>query len=202
MKDGIIKGDGNSRYLKTVQDALARWPTWEDALREMIAGTFPFDLNGINPAGWKQIGTAMDKANTLTDATAALYGLSDSAVPNDVLKTIRPLISAAQGSADGKARIATGSYSGTGETTKTITCGFKPIFFACATDGNLSASDSMRQAVYSGQPVEYPYAIGSGSNRKFSVSGTGITIQGTHANYATYMALNNGNTNYYWVAIG
>lgn len=54
------------------------------------------------------------KAQTLTAATASLYGLGSSAVPNDVLSKIRSLITTAQSTADQKARIATGSYTGTG----------------------------------------------------------------------------------------
>lgn len=88
MDDGIIKGTGNSRYLKTVEDALTRWPTWPDALSDMIAGRFTFDLNGINPEGWKQIGTAMDKANLLTDETANGYGLGAEAVPDDLFSIL------------------------------------------------------------------------------------------------------------------
>ena len=118
MQDGIIKGTGNSRYLKTMQDALARWPTWEDALREMIAGTFPFDLNGINPAGWKQIGTAMDKTNLLTDTTAAaIKALSGTTpdTPNDAFAAL----SAITGE---RAKIQTGSYEGTGTYGKDTPC--------------------------------------------------------------------------------
>lgn len=119
MNDGIIKGEGNSRYLKTVADAMDRWPTWPDALREMIAGTFPFDLNGINAAGWKKIGTAMDKANTLTDDTAALLGGVDTVnealavLANDVGELI-------------PSNIVASTYKGTGKSSATITVGFTP----------------------------------------------------------------------------
>ena len=85
MQDGIIAGNGNSRYLKTVSAALSLYPTYQDFMAAVIAGTFPIDLNGINIAGWTQQGTALNKANLLKDATAALYGLGTDAVPDDVL---------------------------------------------------------------------------------------------------------------------
>lgn len=90
MDDGVIKGTGNSRYLKTVSDALTRWPTWQDALAEMVAGTFPFDLNGINAAGWTKIGTMYNKANVLTDATSALLGGAQTV--NEALAKLSPAL--------------------------------------------------------------------------------------------------------------
>lgn len=61
-----------------------------------------------------QEGTPLNKANLLTDATAALYGKTSTATPNTIFAAIRPLITAAQTSADGKAKIEVGTYTGTG----------------------------------------------------------------------------------------
>ena len=88
MQDGIIAGNGNSRYLKTVAAALSLYPTYQDFMTALIAGTFPIDLNGINEAGWSQLGTALNKATFLKDATAALYGLTEDAVPDEVLSAV------------------------------------------------------------------------------------------------------------------
>lgn len=89
MTDGIIKGTGNSRYLKTVAEAISLYPTYEEFLQALVAGTFPIDLNGINADGWTQIATALNKANLLTDETAALYGLTDeNATPNEAFQKI------------------------------------------------------------------------------------------------------------------
>lgn len=61
-----------------------------------------------------QDGTALNKANLLTDVTAALFGLGTDAVPNDVLVKIKDLIDVnAEAIANGT-KIATGSYKGTG----------------------------------------------------------------------------------------
>lgn len=63
MTDGIIKGTGDSRYLKG-----AGWPATYAEFKSMAeAGTLPLDLNGINAAGWQQIGDALNKANLLSD---------------------------------------------------------------------------------------------------------------------------------------
>ena len=124
MKDSVILGSGNSRYLKSVADFKTLYPTYDDFAAALVAGTLPIDLNGINAAGFQQIGDALGKATLLTDAlnkynllkdvTAALYGLPNTAVPDDVLALLKTLVDNAQTSANNKARIAVGSYVGTG----------------------------------------------------------------------------------------
>lgn len=91
MRDGILKGAGDSRYLKTVKDALTRYPRYEDFVAALIAGTFPFDLNGVNPAGWAQQGTALNKGTLLKDYTAENLGLTpaEDATPAEVLEALR-----------------------------------------------------------------------------------------------------------------
>ena len=59
-------------------------------------------------------GTPLEKATLLKDATAALYGLDATAVPDEVLVEARSLISTAQSTADSKCKIVSGSYVGTG----------------------------------------------------------------------------------------
>ena len=62
----------------------------------------------------EQVKGAYTKQQILTSATAALYGLGASAVPNEVLATARSLISTAQSTADSKCKIISGNYVGTG----------------------------------------------------------------------------------------
>ena len=90
MQDAIMKGNGNSRYLKTVGEALSLYPTYEDFLQAMIAGTFPVDFNGINKDGWTQRGTPLNKANLLSDTVISTLGLSTGAnsTPNDAFNVL------------------------------------------------------------------------------------------------------------------
>lgn len=90
MQDAIMKGNGNSRYLKTVGEALSLYPTYEDFLQAMIAGTFPVDFNGINKDGWTQLGTPLNKANLLSDTVISTLGLSTGAnsTPNDAFNVL------------------------------------------------------------------------------------------------------------------
>lgn len=88
MKDAIALGTGNSRYLKSVSGFLTLYPTYDAFVAALVAGTLPVDFNGINPDGWSQQGTELDKAHLLTDATAALMNLGSEASINDALATL------------------------------------------------------------------------------------------------------------------
>ena len=85
MKDSILKGTGNSRFLKS---AIPEGTTWAEALAMLRAGTFPMDLNGINSAGFQQVGTPLNKANLLKDVNALTLGLTGDAVPNDMFNVL------------------------------------------------------------------------------------------------------------------
>jgi hypothetical protein len=104
MTDFSPKGTGNSRFLKS---SIGETTTWEQFRELLRGGTAPIDLNGINPLGINDAGTPLSKATLLTDATAANYGLPTTATPNDVFSAIKTLL-------DGKAKIETGAYTGTG----------------------------------------------------------------------------------------
>lgn len=74
MKDGIIKATGNSRLLKAPETIPATYAEFRTAL---LAGNLPVDLL-YNAAGWEVEGTALNKANLLTDTVAEALGLSSS----------------------------------------------------------------------------------------------------------------------------
>lgn len=85
MKDSILKGAGNSRFLKS---AVPAGTSWADALAMLQAGTFPIDFNGINAEGFQQVGTPLNKANLLKDATAAQIGLPPSTTPDGMFQAL------------------------------------------------------------------------------------------------------------------
>lgn len=82
MINGQIKGDGNSRLLKGYLP-----DTYDEFKTLMESGQLPVDVL-FNPTGWSILPTFLNKYALLKDATAALYGLPDTAVPDDVLKSI------------------------------------------------------------------------------------------------------------------
>lgn len=90
MIDSVLKGTGNSRFLKS---AVPAGTSWADALAMLQAGTFPIDFNGINTEGFQQVGTPLNKANLLKDATAAQIGLPPStATPDDAFKILAGIL--------------------------------------------------------------------------------------------------------------
>lgn len=85
MIDSVLKGTGNSRFLKS---AVPPGTSWADALAMLQAGTFPIDFNGINTEGFQQVGTPLNKANLLKDATAAQIGLPPSTTPDGMFQAL------------------------------------------------------------------------------------------------------------------
>lgn len=115
MQDAIALGTGNSRYLKSVSGFLSLYPTYEAFAEAFVAGNIPVDFNGINPDGWAQQGTPLDKANLLTDATAALAGLGSEATPNDMFAALAGKAASAEKLITyGTADLATGAALPTG----------------------------------------------------------------------------------------
>lgn len=82
MKDGIIKGDGTSRLIKTIADFKSRYPTYEAFCDALVSGTLPIDII-FNESGWSQLPDFLNKANLLKDTTASAMGLGSDAVPDD-----------------------------------------------------------------------------------------------------------------------
>lgn len=86
MTDLVIKGTGNSRFLKGPANIATLYPTWEDALAALAAGTFPVDFNGINSAGVQTAGTPLNKSNLLSDPVAEM--LEGPTTPNSAFLKI------------------------------------------------------------------------------------------------------------------
>ena len=78
----------------------------------------------------QQEGTALNKANLMTDATAALFGRSSSAVPNDALAAIKTMLNNSNADIATRSKFATGTYTGSGgagsDSPNTLTFGFTP----------------------------------------------------------------------------
>lgn len=107
MQDAIINETGNSRNLRTIAGIKNQVHTLDELLDLMIAGEFPIDLAGINADGFAQMGTDLNKANLLTDATAALQNLGPEATPDQMfaalansIKTLNQNLTALQNKVD------------------------------------------------------------------------------------------------------
>ena len=74
MKDTVIKGNGKSRSIKAPTDMPATFEEWRT---QLLAGTATLDI-GLNAAGCDVVGTALTKANMLSDTTKLALELSGS----------------------------------------------------------------------------------------------------------------------------
>lgn len=218
MQDTISKNTGNSRYLASVPNFLTLYPTYEAFAQALINRELPIDLGPLNPAGLQQIGDNLNKENLLKDETAALYGKPATAVPDDILAAIRPLITAAQSTANGKAQIIDGQYVGTGKSGQSnpnsITFPFKPKIVMIPFYRSTPASDPSMLFVdgfwiiltrIMTQTYQYRCGVSSDAGRGAPYgkkSSDGKTISWYDATNSTDYQLNKANAIYYYVAIG
>lgn len=82
MENLVPLGTGNSRLMKS---NIPSNTTLAQLIQMWNNGTFPYDIGPLNSAGISQQGTPLNKATLLKDATAALFGLTNTAVPDEVL---------------------------------------------------------------------------------------------------------------------
>lgn len=150
-----------------------------------------------------QKGTPLNKASLLKDATAALFGLGTDAVPDDALNAIKTLINGANANADTKAKIATGSYTGTGtygsSNKNSLTFDFEPKLLVVLMSGVRSVSNE-----YGFIWVPPDGALGFAATSNVYVPT--ITVNGNavlwYQKNAAKWQCNESDTTYNYVAIG
>lgn len=71
MQDQVIKGTGNSRYLKS---SIPEDITLSELVALLRAGTFPIDFNGLNEEGIQTLGTPINTATLLKGTTGQAFG--------------------------------------------------------------------------------------------------------------------------------
>lgn len=201
MQDLVALGTGNSRLMKS---NISPSTTLSELISMLNNGTFPYDIGPLNAAGISQQGTALNKANLLTDATASLIGLPSDATPNDAFQTLRNLVSTAQSTADGRARITTGSYTGSAEYNdsnwRVISLGFQPK--AVLVEGAKGRGPSEIGLALNG----YPYNLGDlfGGNYTYykiiQVISSGFQIRNFSMDTNAYSSFNTNNLKYNYIA--
>lgn len=106
MQDLVALGTGNSRLMKS---NISPSTNLSELISMLNNGTFPYDIGPLNAAGISQQGTALNKANLLSDETAAALGLPSTAVPDDAFMVASKVLQA------GNCKIVYGSYTGNGD---------------------------------------------------------------------------------------
>lgn len=150
-----------------------------------------YDITPV-PGTVTQAGTALNKANLLSDATAALLGLSGDSTVDGALALIA-----------NKARHEEGSYTGTGDygsaNPNTLSFSFAPKIVIIQ-----SAADSKYGPLFiqAGVSTTYCKQDGSGSATTVNWSNGGKTLNWyTTSSQAAYQLNSNGH-NYNYIAFG
>ena len=86
MENLVPLGTGNSRLMKS---NIPSNTTLAQIIQMWNNGTFPYDIGPLNSAGISQQGTPLNKDTLLKDETAALYGLTNLAVPDTVFNVLK-----------------------------------------------------------------------------------------------------------------
>lgn len=169
MTDTQIKGVGNSRYLRTIPNALEVYATYEDFMAALIQGQFPIDFAGINPQGIVTQGTKLNKSTLLTDTVANALGLTGDKTPTQAFDKLRQLVNTAQSTADsnkGRLKALTGTYVGTGIDGRDITFLFNgtPKVLVVNIQGEATYQRDFAMAFYPSEYGVYGAKRGSSSS--------------------------------------
>lgn len=156
------------------------------------------------------VGTPLNAANLLSQATAALYGLGAAAVPDDVLAQARTLITTAQNTASDKSKIVIGQYAGVdvnkaGGSITPVSLSFsgKPIgvFILMSTEGKVTLPSCFIRPCTIGFVSHIAFYDSSSISNRLVVSaspvtwgGSSVTITATDVQYSLNLS---GNTYYY-----
>ena len=113
MKDTVIKGDGTSRTLKAPASMPETFGEWRS---QLLAGNATMDI-GLNSDGCTVVGTAISKANLLSDTTKEDLELSQSdPTVNDALYALSQKSSLAASAAAAAQSTANAAMPKTGGT--------------------------------------------------------------------------------------
>lgn len=146
-------------------------------------------------------GTPLNKANLLTDVTAAAIAALTSTTPVTPDEALAQLAAAFAG----RAKIETGSYTGTGtygsSNPNSLTFSFIPKFVIVIEDYTASGTYQLTNGLFvnPGRSGVYQYtSTGAGAALRLTWSDATLSWYGTSA----LIQLNTNNRNYVYVAIG
>ena len=150
----------------------------------------------------EQVDGVYSKEESLTTATAALYGLPNTAVPDNVLALLKTLVDNAQTSADGKAIAVYGTYEGTGTSgsnnPNSLTFDGKPLLVAILPSNTGGSMYGLGFLAVKDAP--FLFTSMHDSKSYCALSWTGNTLSWYNNSYHNYQFNTSGYT-YYYVAL-
>lgn len=156
------------------------------------------------------VGTPLNAANLLSQATASLYGLLSNATPDDAFVKAKSMIDNAQNTASDKSKIVIGQYAGVDVnehmgsiTPVSLSFSGKPIgvFILMSTEGKVSLPSCFIRPCTIGFVSHIAFYDSSSYSNRLVVSaspvtwgGSSVTITATDVRYSLNLS---GNTYYY-----
>lgn len=208
MENLVPLGTGNSRLMKS---NIPSNTTLAQIIQMWNNGTFPYDIGPLNSAGISQQGTPLNKDTLLKDTTAALYGLDNTAVPDDVLAKLAEAAFVEDGAVtdiDGNpvgVQIATGSYVGTGpygeSNPNTLTFDFKPSLVIIAPSSTNYPAQTSGIYIW-GNALMPTISANEGVNNIVNVDGNTMTWYAAGNFNASQGQFNIPKITYYYIALG
>ena len=192
-----------------MQDRLSTYPG-RIKLTPVVGQENVYDVERMDEPS--QLGTELKTETLLSDATAELLGLDNTATPNTAFAQLKSLLDAVEGKVP---QIAVGSYKGTGKVgssnPNSLTFAFEPraIFMLSLPSGLYPAYNHDRLPV-TALSTTYKQGFGFGENSQNTnplyakVSTDRKTVywyNGGNSPSASYQA-NASRTTYYYIAIG
>lgn len=189
-----------------MQDRISRYPG-RVRLTPVVGQQNVYDMVlADEPA---QEGTKINKANLLTDATAALFGLGATAVPNDVFNKIKTSINASSGEISQRIRMITGAYIGDSveyntPNPRTISLGVYPLAVMVSLNGmdfgtftNVSGGIAFRD-----NPVYAKPTVDANENliEAITITSNGFVVDNYMANGCAAFTNRTNYGTYYYIA--
>lgn len=171
-----------------------RVPTYPGRVQLTLVSGDVYDLTRADQP--TEAGTPLNKATLLKDATAALYGLTDTAVPDDVFALI----------ASGRAQIEVGTYNGTGvygsSNKNSITFSFVPkmVLIRDQAATNLNYMQMVSPYIFGNQTFFTSTDMSSFRKQVVDISDTTMNWYSDGGSAMTQM--NASGKVYEWIAIG
>ena len=193
--DGVATLDENSKVLKSQIPELDFDPKGSAAIVQKNLNTHINNKQNPHGVTATQVG-AYDKNQSLTSATAQLFGLSASAVPNDVLKKVKTLIDSVTNISNAKINVAYGSYVGDNTSERFINLGFTPKVAIVAAEGaiieqNLGGIATISRAAYNRTNKKYTI---------LNVDTNGFYVYHLYTNSSFVQDTNNSQYTYNYIA--